>query len=428
VLLVVGAWAALRPTLANEVSSADLAEHIAAFSEPLEADGMLSGSLLVAQDGQVVYRASYGMANYELAVPNTADTRFCIASLSKPMTALVVARLVHEQRLNLDDAVSTWIGDFPSGDDISLRHLMTHRAGVPHRVTEPDEEVVPMTAQDIVERIQEKGLLAAPGEARVYSTAGYSVVARIIEIVTGQSYDDAMRELLFAPLGMERTSHVDNGFVLENRASSYFHGAEGIQNARLKDLSFLVGGGSLHSTVDDVFRFGRACLNRDALPEPVFEIFTQELGWMGSTPVRWNGSTNSFACFLDLHPDANLIVVFLGNVGLGRASVLRSGVPAIVAGEPYETPSRFPAQVALTASQLDEYVGTYGAAGRQSVLVGRDGILFSEGGGILRFRGDGKFYSPYYGCDVEFERDADGVIQALVYVLPGGGSLRFPRQ
>jgi CubicO group peptidase (beta-lactamase class C family) len=173
-----------------------------------------------------------------------------------------VARLVHEKRVTLDDPVSTWIDDFPNGDDVTLLQLMTHRAGVPHRVTTPDEEVVPMSAEDIVERVKQQGLLCTPGSARVYSTAGYSVVARIIELVTGKSYGEAMRELLFEPLGMQGTVHVDNRFVLEERASSYLHGPNGMQNAPLKDLSFLVGGGSLHSTVDDVLRFGRACLER----------------------------------------------------------------------------------------------------------------------------------------------------------------------
>lgn len=418
----------MQQTAAREISDAAIGARITEFAEPLDADTLLSGNLLVARGGQVLHRASFGMANYEHSIPNTVETRFCIASLSKPMTALAVARLVYEERLSLEDPVSTWIDNFPSGHDVTLLQLMTHRAGVPHRVTAPDEETVPMSAQDIVERVKQKGLLTTPGSTRQYSTAGYSVVARIIELVSGKSYDQAMRELLFEPLQMHGTSHVDHRFVLRNRASSYVHGPDGFQNAPLKDLSFLVGGGSLHSTVDDVFRFGQACLQRSGFPGTVFDIFTQQLGWMRSSPVRWNGTTNHFASFVDLYPDSKLVVVFLGNAGMGRASELRHSVPKIVAGDVFEQPQRFPPRLPLAPGRLNALVGTYGTGARQSVLVARDGALVSVDGGILRALAGDRFFSPYYGCEVEFERDDAGAVRSMVYLLPGGGSLQFPRQ
>ena len=244
-LIILFALVAIESSVA---AAATLEQRVDAFVEPLIADGLMSGNLIIARKDAVLFKASYGMANYELNVPVTEQTRFCVASLNKSLTGLAVAVLIHEGRLDLDNTVSTWIDGFPRGDEITLRQLMGHRAGVPHRVTESIEETVPTTAAEVVERVKEKGLLHDPGVKRTYSTAGYSVVARIIELVTGQDYDTAMRELVFAPLGMNDTQHIDGRANVPHRASPYMFGPDGMENAPLKDLSFLVGGNHFNTS------------------------------------------------------------------------------------------------------------------------------------------------------------------------------------
>ena len=402
-------FASLPSATAADTLNARMAEFVA----PLNQDVLLSGNLIIATTDDLLFAASYGMSNYELYVPVTFDTRFCVASLSKSMTGLAVAVLIDRGKLDLQSPVSTWIDSFPRGDEVTLEMLMRHTAGVPHRVTEPIEETVPTTAMEVVERVKKNGLAHEPGAKRTYSTAGYSVVARIIEIVTGQDYDTAMRDLVFAPLGMNDTRHIDGRANVPHRASPYIYGPDGMENAPLKDLSFLIGGGSMTSTAVDILILGRACMTRSGLPASVWKIFTDQLGWMSSNEVGWTGMTNGFGTFLDMYLEKNLIVVYTGNTALGGAGKVRDAVVALVEGGDYDVPEAIPPTASIDDERLREYVGAYGTA---SVEM-RSGSLFTTRG-VLRPIGTDRFYSLYYGCDVVFERDG-GSVSAMAYVGDG---------
>ena len=399
----------------------DFERGLEAFIGPLLGDGFLSGNLSVTHRGEVIYRASYGMADVEHGVANGPETRFCVASLSKPMTALAALRLVEDERLSLDDPVSRWIDDFPSGDEMTVEDVLTHRAGIPHRVTVPLEESRPMTAADIVAKVREKGLLHEPRTSRTYSSAGYSVVAHILEKVMGSDYDTAMRELLFSPLGMSETAHADSRSIVPHRASPYRAGPDGLINATLKDMSFLVGGGSLLSTVGDVQRFVQAYLDRALLSETGWEIFHDRLGWARGEVVRWSGASNGFGAFADIHKELGLTVVFTGNAGLGALQELRRGVPAIVFGQEHDPPKRIPPVSPLSETTLKEYEGTYARGdGVTLKVVLSDGDLYSNDGVIHPTAKDWFFSRGYYTV-VEFGRGDDGRVQEMRLHIDGLG-------
>ncbi|MCP3917237.1 MAG: beta-lactamase family protein [bacterium] len=141
-----------------------------------------------------------------------------------------------------------------------------------------------------------------------------------------------MRELVFDPPGMKPTCHVSGQLVLENRAQCYQRLPAGMQNAPLSGLSFLVGGGSLYSTADDLVRFGIAWSRRKGMPGGTWRVFGEGLGWARSKTVRWNGKTSQFGAFLDLHVEDDVVVAFAGNIGVAGGALLRDAVPKIVAG------------------------------------------------------------------------------------------------
>ena len=415
------------PPAAETAPVEDLRRKLDAFIAPLVADGFLSGNLLVSRGDEVIYRASYGLADIEHGVPNGPETRFCVASLSKPMTAVAAVRLVERERLGLDDPVSRWIEDFPSGDAMTVEDVLTHRAGIPHRVTLPIEESRPMTSAEIVARVRAKGLLYEPGAERTYSSAGYAVLAHIIERATGTDYDSAMRELVFAPLGMDATAHVDARGIVPRRAAPYRAGPEGLINATLKDMSFLVGGGSLVSTIDDVHRFARAYLDRELLTARGWEIFDDRLGWDRGDVTRWSGASNGFGAFLDIHEASRLTVAFTGNAGLGALQELRRGVPAIVLGEDPAPARRIPRAVELPESTLRDYEGTYTRDDGVTIdVVLSDGFLYSNDGVIHPLREDWFFSRGYY-TEVEFTRGDDGRIREMVLHIEGLGTRVYQR-
>ena len=114
---------------------ADFGRALDAFTAPLEKSGHLSGQLLVARDGRVILERNYGWANAELKVPVTPETRFNIASVTKPMTVTLAIQLMAERALGYNDTLAQWIPDFPRGNEITIAHLLRHRSGIPHRVT-----------------------------------------------------------------------------------------------------------------------------------------------------------------------------------------------------------------------------------------------------------------------------------------------------
>ena len=295
-------------------------------------------------------------------------------------------------------------------------------------MTTLDEQTIPFTAEMIVERMKQRSLLFAPGTDQSYSTAGYSIVARIIEIVTEKDYDAAMRELVFEPFGMDSTGHVSSEVVLPNRARCYLRSPAGCENAPLQDLSFLVGGGSLYSTAEDLARLGIGCLERTALPEKTWEVLAHQLGWGGSDPVAWNGKTNQFGAFLDLHLRRGLVVAFTGNAGVGAGGVLRRAIPAIVAGEALPELTRFTDRI-FTAETAAPYLGDYVRHdGIRTTLLVEAGMLQNSSGDVFLPTEGGNFFSPTYGCGVSFDMDADGRATALLYHPEGMGPIVFRRE
>lgn len=153
-LLVAGMLPHAFVSNVSEASSFDDDDWVAAldaYAVPLVAAGHLSGTLVVAKQGEVAYERSFGLANHEHRVPNRPETRFCVASVTKPMTQVLVAQLAQEGKLDPNDKVSRWLPGFPRGDEITVMMLLTHTAGMPHRVTEDRDETIPRTAAEVVE-------------------------------------------------------------------------------------------------------------------------------------------------------------------------------------------------------------------------------------------------------------------------------------
>ncbi|MGB7295415.1 MAG: serine hydrolase [Candidatus Aminicenantales bacterium] len=307
-------------------SQPSLSDRITAHVTPFVKAGYFSGTLLIARANEVLYERSFGLANEEHAVPFTPETPSGIASITKPMTVVITARLIEEGKLSLDDKLSSWIPDFPEGDTITIDHLLNHRAGIPHRVTTPEQETVPRTAADMVELAKQKGLSFPRGARSVYSSAGYSVLARVLELAGGKPYEDLLNVYLFEPLGMAHSAPADAQALLRGRAQPYMSRGKGKINGPLQDLSFLVGAGSVYSTARDLFLMARAVV-AGRLGEKV----RQEL--IGEKGIVWNGSTNGYRAWVDWSKETDETYVLIANVQSGANDYFRQDLPRIVKGE-----------------------------------------------------------------------------------------------
>src|SRR5213595_2850778 len=173
--------------------------------------GLFSGVVLVAKGDAVVYQKAFGLADRTFNVPNSIDTKFHIASLSKPITAAAILLLSERGKLSLDDHVSKFVPDFPNGDRITIEELVTHYSGLADASSLPDYTTtwsrMPQTPASLVEHLAKLPPRSEPGTRYSYSNSNYHLLALIIEKASGMSYGDFLAHNIFTPLGMSNTGH-----------------------------------------------------------------------------------------------------------------------------------------------------------------------------------------------------------------------------
>jgi CubicO group peptidase (beta-lactamase class C family) len=170
-------------------------------------------AVIVIRDGKILKKAGYGMADLERRVPIESDTAFRLASVSKQFTAMAIMLLEEEGRLGYDDPVTRFLPELSRfGDDLSIRHLLTHTGGLPDYydvMVQVSGVARPLTkhALDVFSEWGEP--LFAPGERYEYSNPGYELLALIAERASGRKFPAFVAERIFAPLGMTHSVVMD---------------------------------------------------------------------------------------------------------------------------------------------------------------------------------------------------------------------------
>jgi CubicO group peptidase (beta-lactamase class C family) len=185
-----------------------------------------SGVVVLAREGRPFFHQAYGLANRELSVPNTLDTRFNVASIGKVLTSAAIARLIRDGKLSPGDTIGKILPDskLPSADRITVLQLLEMRSGLgdffgPEYQATPKDRL--RTLADYLPLFESKPLRFEPGKSREYSNAGYVVLGLIIEKISGQSYYDFVREHVLVPAGMTSTGWPGLDEIAPGRAVGY---------------------------------------------------------------------------------------------------------------------------------------------------------------------------------------------------------------
>ncbi|MBI3792383.1 MAG: serine hydrolase, partial [Gemmatimonadetes bacterium] len=418
-LVFAAAVGAARLPAQNAAANARTA--IDRYLQPLADATLLSGTVLVARGKTIVYERSFGRADDRAGIANAPGTQFAIASLTKVFTGIIARELVARGALRLDDPVARWIPDFPMGRGITVAQLMSHRAGVPHRVTQPADERRAQTAESMVRLVVRSGLAVPPESQRLYSSAGYSVLARVLELATGRSYAELLHELVLAPAGVtgarDATEPAPPGV---SRAVGHFATPGKPTPADRKSLSFLVGAGSVWATAHDVYQvvqrvvdggYGAAAAGaRDA-----------------SGTVQWMGFTNGFSAWVSHVPSTGVTLVVTTNLPTGAIDWIARDVPRIMAGEAVEAP-RAPAvaPVALSRARREAIEGPYAFGGGEQRLefISPSAALLG-GEYLLVATAEDRLHAPQQLADYAVVPDSTGRVVSLRMDGPGG--ITIPR-
>lgn len=404
-VLLVLAFAPASPP--NAKPDSRLAKAIDDYAKPLDAGRQLSGQLLVARHGQIVVERFYGYANWELKAPVTAETRFNIASVTKPMTGTLAIQLLSERKLMMTDSIARWFPDFPKGHRITFGQLMRHRSGIRHELWPDSESTRPVTTAQVVERAKTLPLDHEPDARGGYSSGGFSVLTRILERVSGQSYAELLANRIFEPLGMTHTSDHDSRALLPGRARAVTPGPGGLENAEYQDFSAIVGAGSIWSTARDLHRFVQGIVSGKLGPGPRYS-------YLRDGRLDFNGIAGGYRSFCDYDSVSGLEVIFVGNLQTGAPDLIRSALPKLAAGEAVTAPA-LPALSAKPPSESDlrKYEATYELGNHTKLVIrAHRGVLWANQWVLMPMEGGG-FFSPRDYGKVHFVAGPDGRFERL---------------
>lgn len=332
IVLLAGVLSDARPCLADE-AGAQVQDAVAAkldtYLANLNAGGDFSGSVAVTMNGEMLLAKGYGLANEELGIAATPRTKYRIGSVTKQFTSMAILILQEQGMLKVEDSLGTHLSDVPAHwAGVTLHQLLTHTSGIMHSWNLSgfaEIMMIPATLDETLVRFHDQPLLSDPGTNFAYSGVGYLLLAKVIETVSGRSYEDFLRTEIFSPLGMDDTGADTPDVILKDRASGYMLEGDVLKNARVIYIPIFTGGGNLYSTVKDLSKWDRALTAlRLISPESYDAMYRPELanyayGWHvsdrnGRREFRHGGRVPGFKAHILRLPDEHLCVIVLSNV------------------------------------------------------------------------------------------------------------------
>jgi CubicO group peptidase (beta-lactamase class C family) len=385
----------------TSVLAQDKASKIDELMKTYNSYRQFNGSVLVAENGKVIFKKGYGMANMEWSIPVETDTKFRLGSITKQFTSMLILQLVQEGKIKIEGKLTDYLPDYrkDTGDRVTIHQLLNHTSGIPSYTGLPNffQEISrnPYSPSDFVKKYASGDLEFEPGAKFNYNNSGYFLLGAIVEKVTGKPYEQALRERIFDPVGMKNTGYDHYDTILAKRAAGYEKRPGGFINAPYLDMSLPYAAGSLYSTVEDLYLWDQA-LYTDKLLSPQLKelafkpgMSNYAYGWvvrkapLGAgdeqmTIIEHGGGINGFNTLISRMPESKNLIVLLNNTGGTKLGEMSQKIAGILFGKPYKAPIRDIADVlfpTVTEKDVQAAIKQY----RELKATQSDAYDFSEG-------------------------------------------------
>ncbi len=306
----------------------------------LEQHNIFSGAVLIAKGDNVLMEEAYGKASLTWNVPNTTETKFNLASMGKMFTAIAIGIMVEKGVINFEDKVGTYLNDLPNKkirEEVTIGQLLGYHSGIPDIFTQDfinSSKRKYKTINDWDELYIKKTLQFEPGPRFEYSNSNYLLLGKIIEYISGDSYEDYIKKLIFKPLGMINSGHEDVEKITPNLAEGYTNGEIGsLDNSnitlRRNILMHSIKGGPAgggYATVGDLFKFCKALVEGRLISIPLLKKMTSKYSTdeyygygfqlfdrFGSKTIGHSGGFHGINTIFEYYEDKGFFVVALGN-------------------------------------------------------------------------------------------------------------------
>lgn len=230
------------------------------------------GVFMVAKNGKTMYQKAFGKANLEWGTRLNPGAVFQLGSITKQFTAIAILMLEERGRLKVSDTITRYIPDYPAGDRITIHHLLTHTSGIrdfTKMKSLRDIAQKEMTPKMMVDFFKNEPADFAPGEKFDYNNSGYVLLGYIIELVSGESYEDFIQHHIFSKAGMHQSRYASDRQIIPNRAYGYHKKESGYVNKTIISFSVPFSSGSLMSTATDMLKWQNALNQHLLLSEAV---------------------------------------------------------------------------------------------------------------------------------------------------------------
>lgn len=360
--LLTFAIAALIALAPFQLFSQDKSQKIDDYVNLYGSLGQFNGSILVAEDGNIIYSKGIGYADMENKIPNQPDTKFRLASITKQFTATLIMQLVEKGKINLDGKLSDYLPYYRKdvGEKITIAQLMSHTSGMDNYTDnskfmelEATTKVIP---KEFVLKYCSNDLVSEPGTKWAYSNSGYFILGLVIEEVTGKDYGTVLNENILLPLGMTNSGYEQNDVKYENKAIGYSNIFGEIKPSKPIDMTIPYAAGSMYSTVEDMYKWDRALYTEKILTKASLDkMFTPVMnrygyGWnimdapLNETTtlklILHSGGIFGFNTLETRLVDDKKLIVLLSNHETGSLNQLAQGIVHILYGMEAPKPKR----------------------------------------------------------------------------------------
>ncbi|GAA4041475.1 hypothetical protein GCM10022409_29330 [Hymenobacter glaciei] len=426
-------------------SAQTVTQRLAAYMEGQHAVNRFAGMVLVTRHDSVLLRQAYGLADAEWAVPNSTDTRFALASITKQFTAIAILQLAERGRLRLTDKLSAFVPGFPNSDAISVHQLLTHTAGLPLDFEEIYLNHTAVSLDSALAFMKRQPAAFAPGARVGYSNVGYFLLGRIIEKASGQPYGAYLQQHIFEVAGMPNTGLNSNTALVPRLARLYYREGDTLVKNPYINWSLNVGHDGLYSTAGDLAQLDRALRGTTLLSDASkalmntphnrqfpgngfmdrygYGVFINPYYNHGHYLLTHSGGYFGAMTTLDRYPKDDVVIIVLSN-NQAESHWISYGLAGILFGKTVEVPYVHRPAPSAPAG-VSAFAGTYGEV---SILFAKGQLYLKDLENPLVPETDRKFFSRNNpNRTVEFLLTKSGHVRALE-LTKGGVKETLPKQ
>lgn len=255
-----------------------------------------NGTILIQSNSKIIFQKSYGLANFAFKIRNTPETKYKVASITKAFTSVLILQLYETGKLDLEKTINTYLPDYTGngGNRVTISNLLSMTSGL-HNMDEGTslESVLkngmpqyqrPHTSDQMLVKYCSDPIVNEPGKEFDYNNADYIILGKIIERLSGKSFENNLQEKILQPLKMHNSGMLSQCNIIDNLADTYFFRED--LNAIVNDLPVYIenwyAAGAMYSTAADILTFSNALFGQKLLKqETLNRMFTSGLGEYG---------------------------------------------------------------------------------------------------------------------------------------------------